>query len=167
MRRVLIGGALGVLVVWLAACGSSSSKSASEQAMQHRADLWSIDQIEKNFHKATSTQDIDLMMSLWAPHATFTYGPGETATGKRQIRQAWLIENKNFWPEFDKVSETLAYKVRVTASGDRGTLYFECHYLDLKTHKLGPLTGADLDVARINGRWLITSLVGSSATLSR
>jgi ketosteroid isomerase-like protein len=165
MRRVLIGGALGVLVVSLAACGSS--KSASEQAMQRRADLWSIEQIEKNFHKATSTKDIDLMMSLWAPHATFTYGPGETATGKGQIRHAWLIENKNFRPEFDKVSETLAYKTRVTASGDRGTLYFECHYLDLKTHKLGPLTGADLDVARINGRWLITNLAGTPATLSR
>lgn len=166
MRRVLIGGALGVLVVSLAACGSSSSKSASEQAMQRRADLWSIDQIEKNFHKATSRKDIDLMMSLWAPNATFTYGPGETATGKRQIRRAWLIENKNFRPAFHKVSETLAYKVRVTASGDRGTLYFECHYIDLKTHKLGPLTAADLDVARINGRWLITSLVGAPGTLS-
>ena len=166
MRRVLIGGVLGVLIVSLAACGSSSSKSASEQAMQHRADLWSIDQIEKNFHKATSTKDIDLMMSLWAPHATFTYGPGETATGKTEIRRAWLIENKNFRPAFHKVSETLAYKVRITASGDRGTLYFECHYLDLKTHKLGPLTAADLDVARINGRWLITNLVGAPATLS-
>jgi ketosteroid isomerase-like protein len=166
MPRVLIGGALGVLIVSLAACGSSSSKSASEQATQHRADLWLINQIEKNFHKATSTQDIDLMMSLWAPNATFTYGPGETATGKRQIRRAWLIENKNFRPTFHKVSETLAWKVRITASGDRGTLYFECHYLDLKTHELGPLTAADLDVARINGRWLITNLVGAPATLS-
>jgi ketosteroid isomerase-like protein len=165
MPRILIGGVLGVLVVSLAACGSS--KSASEQAIQQRADLWSIDQIEKKFHKATSTKDIDLMMSLWAPHATFTYGPGETATGKRQIRQAWLHENKNFRPAFHKVSETLAYKVRITASGDRGTLYFECHYADLKTKKLGPMVGADLDVARINGHWLITSLVGTPVTLTR
>jgi ketosteroid isomerase-like protein len=166
MRTFLIGGAVGFLILLLAACSGSSTKSASEQAMQRQADLWAIDQIEKNFHKATSTKDIDLMMSLWAPHATFTYGPGETATGKRQIRRVWLIENKNFRRGFHKVSETLAYKVRVTASGDRGTLYFECHYADLKTKKLGPLVGADVDVARINGRWLITNLVGTPATLT-
>ena len=87
MRTLLIGGALAVIVVSLAACGGSSTSSASEEALQRQADLWEIDQIEKNFHKATSKQDIDLMMSLWAPNATFTTVPGETATGTKEIRQ--------------------------------------------------------------------------------
>ena len=72
MRTLLVGGALAVIVVSLAACGGSSTSSASEEALQRQADLWAIDQIEKNFHKATSKHDIDLMMSLWAPNATFT-----------------------------------------------------------------------------------------------
>ena len=167
MRTLLIGGVLGVLiavlVASLAACGSSSA-SSSEQTVQRQADLYLIDGIEKNFHKAISRKNIDLMMSLWAPNATFTLG--QTAVGKKQIRQFWLTKSKNFQHTNHWVSETLAYKVRMTVNGDRGTLHFECHYVDTKTHELGPITAADLQVARINGSWLITDMVGASATLS-
>jgi ketosteroid isomerase-like protein len=166
MRTLVVGGALGIVVVWLAACGNSSSGSASEQAMQRQVDLYAIDQIEKTFHKATSKHDIDLMMSLWAPNATFTVGPGQTATGKKQIRQVWLKKSKAFKPTTRWVSDTPAYKVRVTVNGDKGTLNFECHYVDVKTGELEVITAADQEVARINGQWLITSMVGGSATLT-
>lgn len=166
MRRLLIGGALGALVVSLAACSGSSTDSASEQAMQRKADLYDIDQIEKNFHKATSKHDIDLMMSLWAPNATFTVGPGNTATGKEQIRNSWLKKSQAFEPTNHWVSDTAAYKIRITVNGDKGTLYFECHYIDPKTQELMSITGADQEVARIDGEWLITNMVGASATLS-
>ncbi len=79
MRTLIIGGALGVVVVLLVACGNSSASSRSEQAMQRQADLYTIDQIERNFHRATSKHDIELMMSLWAPNATFTTEPGQTS----------------------------------------------------------------------------------------
>ena len=165
VRALLSGATLTVLVVSLAACGGSGGNSISEQALQRQADLYAIDQIEKSFHKATSKHDIDLMMSLWAPNATFTTEPGQTLTGKKQIRRFWLaapaFQSKNHW-----ISDTAAYKIRMTVNGDRGTLYFECHYIDSKTKKLGPVTAADQQVARINGRWLITDMVGGSATLS-
>jgi ketosteroid isomerase-like protein len=164
MRTLLIGGALGVLVVSLAACGGSSSSSASEEAMQRQADLYAIDQIERKWHKATSKQDIDLMMSLWAPNATFTIGPGQTLRGKAQIRRWWL-ESDTFQPGKALVSETPAYKIRITVNGDRGTLYFECHYVDPKKGKVVVLSGADQQVARIDGKWLITNNVGASPTL--
>ena len=166
MRTLLIGGALGILMVSLAACGDSSTSSASEQAMQRRADLYAIDQLEVKFHKATSGHDIDLMMSLWAPNATFTTSPGQTLTGKEQIRRFWLSQSVVFQPEIHWVSDTPAYKIRATADGDLGTLYFECHYLDSTTGKATAITAADQQVARINGRWLITDMVGGSATLS-
>jgi hypothetical protein len=105
------------------------------------------------------------MMSLWAPNETFT-GGGNSAVGKKQIRQFWLTKSENFKPENTWVSETIPYKVRITVNGDRGTLYFECHYIDARTGKLEQVTAADGDVARINGRWLITNLAGASATLS-
>jgi ketosteroid isomerase-like protein len=167
MRTLVIGGALGVLIVSLAACGGSGTKSASEQARQRQADLWAIDQIEKNFHKATSRQDIDLMMSLWAPNATFTVGSGKTFTGARQIRRFWRLEAPQFQPENRWLSDTPAYKIRITVNGDRGTLYFECHYIDVKTRKVVAIAAGDMEVARINGRWLITNTVGASTTLSR
>ncbi len=153
-----------VLVVSLAACGGSGT-SSSEETLQRQADLNAIDQIEKNFHRATSRKDIDLMMSLWAPQATFTTKPGETLTGKRQIRQFWLAAPA-FQPDNRWISDTPAYKIRITVNGDRGTLHFECHYVDSKTKKLGPVTAADQQVARINGSWLITDMVGGSATLT-
>jgi ketosteroid isomerase-like protein len=164
MRTLLAGGALGALAVSLAACGGSSGDSASEQAMQREADMYAIGEIEKNFHRATSKHDIDLMMSLWAPNATFTVGPGQTATGRAEIRKVWLEESKAFKEHW--VSDTPAYKLRITVNGDKGTLNFECHYVDVKTRKLVAITGADQEVARIDGKWLITSMIGGSATLS-
>jgi SnoaL-like domain len=165
MRTLLIGGALAVLVLSFAACGGSGA-SSSEQTLQRQADLWAIDQIEKKWHRATSRQNIDLMMSLWAPNATFTVGPGKTLTGERQIRR-FFLESKVFQPEGRWLSDTSAYKIRTTVNGDRGTLYFECHYIDVKTLNVVAVAAADQEVARINGRWLITNSVSGSPTLSR
>ncbi|HLE98686.1 MAG TPA: nuclear transport factor 2 family protein [Gaiellaceae bacterium] len=171
MRTLLIAAAAviavagGMLVGALAASGGSSPSSASEQQRQRYADLWEIDLLEKNFHKATTRKNIDLMMSLYAPNATFTFA-GTIAEGKKAIRQFWLTKSKAFLPSNRWISETPAYKVRITVNGDNGTLYFECHYLDAKTSKMEAVTAAEADVARINGRWLITNLAGASATLT-
>ena len=49
-------------------------------------------------------------------------------------------------------------------NGDKGTLYFECHYVDVKTGKLATVVGADQDVQKIDGKWLITTLVGNTGS---
>lgn len=165
MRTLLMGGALGVLVISLAACGGSSASSTSEQAVERQADLYAIGQLEKSFHKAMSKQDIDLMMSIWAPNATMTTGPGQTRTGKKQIRSHWL-KSTPFQPTTHWISDTPAYKIRMTVNGDRGTLFFECHFIDTKTSKAVAVSGADMQVARIDGDWVVTSMVGASAALS-
>jgi uncharacterized protein (TIGR02246 family) len=165
VRTLLIGGALGLAAISLAACGGSSTSSASEQAVERKADLWEIDEIQKRFHRATSTKDIDLMVSLWAPNATLTLGPGQTAVGKKQIRQAWLTQSKAFLPTNRWISETPSYKVRITANGDKGTLHFECHYIDVRTGTVKVTVAADQQVARIDGKWLITDMVVGSAAL--
>jgi ketosteroid isomerase-like protein len=165
MRRLLIGGALGVVVISLAACGGSSEQSSSEADMRQRADLYSIGQIQSTFHEALSKKDIDLMMSLWAPNATITVGPGQTLSGTKKIREHWLT-SKPFQPTSTLVSETPSYKMRATANGDRGTLFFECHLVDSKTAKAVVVSGADTEVAKIDGRWVITSFVGATGSLS-
>ena len=81
MRRLLIVGVVGIMVVSLAGCGGSNASTAEGQKLQQEADFWEIDQIEKNFHEATTNKDIVQMMSLWAPNATLTVGPGDTAAG--------------------------------------------------------------------------------------
>ena len=93
MRRLVIGSGIGFLLlgVILAACGGSGTDSSEDQARRVQ-DMWEIDQIEKNFHEATSLKDIDLMLSLYAPNATFTVGGGETAVGVDEIREFWIDE---------------------------------------------------------------------------
>ena len=168
MRTLFIGGALGalvVLVVGLSARGGTNGTSAADESLLRKADTYDISLIEKDFHEAMTKKNIDQMMNLWAPHATFTYRAGQTATGKEEIRKVWL-KSAAFKPEAKWVSDHPAYKLRVTINGDRGTLHFECHFLDIETNKVALVTAADQDVAKIDGRWLITRMVGSTTELS-
>ncbi|SRR5713101_3369246 len=152
------------LAVSLAACGGSGKTSAATQQLQRQADLYAIDQIEKTWHKASSTHNVNLMMTLWAPDATFTIATA-TYTGKQQIRDFFVHTAGPFQPQNHWLSDTPAYKVRITVNGDKGTLYFECHYVDLKTDKVVTVAAADQNVRKIDGRWLITSSAGATPTL--
>jgi ketosteroid isomerase-like protein len=164
MRKLFMTGALAALAVVLSACGGSSGSAASDEAKQRQLDVADIGQIERNFHESMAHKDIDEMMSLWTQNATFTYGPGLTATGKEQIRQTWL--NSKAWQESTHWSaDHPAYKLKVTVNGDRGTLHFECHFIDVDTEKVAAITAGDFDVSRIDGHWLITKMVGSTAEL--
>ena len=166
MRRLLIAGAIGIVTIALPACEGSNEDSVSQAALQQQADFWKIDQIEKNFHEATTKKDIDQMMSLWAPNATLTVGPGETAAGLDEIRQFWLEKSSSYKPEIHWLSDHPAYKLEITVNGDRGTLHFECHYVDYDTGEMAFVTVADLDVARIDGRWLIANMLAASTELA-
>ena len=132
--------------------------------MQREANLYEIDQIETKFHKATSTQNLNLMMSLFAPGAVFNVDQ-QTLTGKAQIRHWFATDNKAFMPGNHWESDTPTYKLRATVNGDKGTLYFECHYIDPKTQKVVAYVGVDHDVQKINGKWLIVNSVASKPKL--
>ena len=160
MARFLI---VGVLALTLAACGSSGN-SPAQQAAQEQADLYAIDQIEVKWHKAASTKDVDLVMSLFASDATATFGT-TTLAGKEQIRDFFVHKVGPYQPENHWVSDTPEYKLRATVNGNKGTLYFECDYIDVKTQKVASVVGADNDVEKINGKWLITNVVGASPVL--
>ena len=152
----LIG--LGVLITGYGAWGKDSG--ASDKKL---ADMYRIDQIEKTWHKAASRKNVDLMMSLWAPKATFTIA-GQTYKGKAAIRQVFAKAGP-FQPQNHWESDTPAYKIRITVNGERGTLYFECHYIDVDTGKVVLAVGGDNDVRKINGKWLFTKLIPSSVIL--
>jgi hypothetical protein len=166
MRRLVIGAGFGLVLmsVVLAACGGSDAGSTSSGSRRIQ-DMWEIDQIEKDFHRAQTEKNIDLMVSLFAPNATMTVGPGATASGREEIRHFWLEDSAPFDPENDWMSDHPAYKLEVTVNGDRGTLHFECHYIDIETSKVVSATTADFDVARIDGDWLITNMVGGTTVL--
>jgi len=160
MRTLLIGGVLAILAFTLSACGGSSRSSISDRAVQRKADTYEISQIERSFHQAISKKDIDELVGLFAPHATGTFGPGKTVTGKDQIRTVWL-GSRAWEPATHWLSDHPAWKLKVTVNGDRGTLHFECHFIDVDSGKVAEYTAGNLDVAKIDGKWLITNFVGS------
>ena len=164
MRRLFSGGVVLALAVVLAGCGGSNGSSASNEELQRQADSYAISQIEKDFHESLSKKDIAQMMALWAKNATFTFGPGQTATGKGEIQKTWL-KSKAFEPATHWVSDHPAYKLEVTIDGERGTLHFECHFIDRDTKKVAALTAGDLDVVKSDGKWLITKMVGGTSEL--
>ena len=168
-RRLIGAGALAGIVVAFAAlaagCGGTGTASAANAALQRQADLYQISQIEVKFHRATSTQNLKLMMSLFAPGAVFNVDQ-KTLTGKAQIRDWFATENKAFLPGNHWESDTPSYKLRATVNGDKGTLYFECHYIDPKTQQVVAFVGVQHQVQKINGNWLITNSAASPAVLS-
>jgi ketosteroid isomerase-like protein len=164
VRKLLIGSAAVALVVALSGCGGTATNSTFERGIQRQVDRYAISEIEKNFHEAISKKNINQMVSLYAPNATGTFGPGKTVTGKEQIRKVWL-KSVPFQPETQWLSDHPAYKLKVTIDGDRGTLHFECHFVDVKTGKVAAVTAGNADLARIDNRWLITNFVGSTAEL--
>src|SRR5262245_18242491 len=108
MRKLLIGGALGAPAAVLATCCDSRSIPSSDVAMQRQADVYDISQIERSFHESMATKNINEMMGLWMQNATFTYGPGLTATGKEQIRKTWL-KSPSFQPATQWAADHPAY----------------------------------------------------------
>ena len=158
MRRMAL---LGVaLAVALAGCGGSGKKSASGPDVQRQADLYAIDQIERTWHKASSMKDVNLMMTIWADDATFTTS-SKTYSGKAEIRAFFESQAAPFKPGNDWVSDTPAYKVKATVDGDKGTLYFECDYIDVPTKKVQVVVSADQQVVRVNGTWLIKAAISA------
>ena len=164
VKALAIAAALGALVISLTGCGGSSATPSFERGMQLQVDRYAISQIEKSFHEALSKKDINQLVNLFAPNATGTFGPGKTAVGKEQIRKFWM-KSKAFQAATQWVSDHPAYKLKVTLDGDRGTLHFECHFVDVKTKKVAAITAGNIDVARINNRWMITNFVGSTSEL--
>ncbi len=166
MKRVLLAGCgLVVVIAALAGCGGSGKPSAAELLMEKQATLYQIDQIEAKFHLATSTQNIKLMMSLWAPGAVFNIDD-QTLTGKGQIRHWFLTKAKVFQAGNHWESDTPSYKLKATVNGDKGTLNFECHYIDPKTAQVVSYVEVAHQLQKINGRWLIVNSAAQPAVLS-
>jgi ketosteroid isomerase-like protein len=158
-----LGAAVVAVLMTLGGCGSAGGEGTASATIQKQAALYEIDQLEQTWHKAASNHDIDLMMTIWAPDATFTFG-GKTAVGKAAVRKV-LAAAGPFQPQNHWVSETPAYKMRTTVNGDKGTLYFECHYVDVESGMLVNVVSADQNVQKIDGKWLITNGVAATPTL--
>ena len=165
MRALVAACALVLVAGCVAGCGGSGKPTAGQAKMAREAALYEIEGIEKTFHKAATTHNVNLMMSLFAPGAVFNIGT-ETYTGKAQIRRFFATKNAAFMPRNHWEADTPSFLIKATVNGDKGTLYFQCHYIDVKTGKVMATVGVDHQVQKIDGRWLIVDSAASPAALS-
>ena len=165
MRALVAGFVLVLAAGALAGCGGSGKPSAAQANIEREAALYEIEGIEKTFHEAATTHNVNLMMSLFAPGAVFNIGT-ETYTGLAQIRKFFATKNAAFMPQNHWQADTPTYRIRATVNGDKGTLYFECDYIDVKTGKVMAVVGVDHEVQKINGRWLILDSAAAPTSLS-
>ena len=166
MRKLLMPCVVaGVVVLATAGYGSTAPATNPNGEIQREAALYQIDQVERAFHKAGSTHDVNLMLSLFAPGATFNIGT-EAYTGKAQIRRFFATKNPAFQPDNHWVSDTPSYKIRETVNGDSGTLYMECDDIDPKTKKVMLTISVNHNLQKIDGKWLIVDAAASITTMS-
>ncbi len=155
MKRYLF--ALVAVAVLAIAIPSGAAPTASP------SDLFQIHDVEITFHKAASTKDLNLMMSLFTEDATLASG-GKTYTGKDQVRTYFATVAGAFQPQNNWAAYTPAYKIRINVDGDRATLYFECLYVDVATSQIKAHTYSDDVLVRSGGHWLIKEMKAGTAT---
>ena len=118
LRKGVGAAAIGGFGLALPTVASADVTHGSEQ-------IGEIYELQAAFHRAKTTQDIDLMMSLWADDATFVNtSNGQTYVGADQIRGFWQISGSFTHHRFSLVP---SYKTTIQVHGDEAFLYFECH----------------------------------------
>ena len=121
LRKGMTGTALGAAALALPSLASASARSAGPESVQ----VAEIYQLQAAFHQAKTTQNLDLMMSLWADDATFTNrSTGTTYAGFDAIKSFWQGSGSFTHHRFSLVP---SYKTKIEVHGDQAFLYFECH----------------------------------------
>lgn len=128
-----------------------------------------IYELQAAFHRAKTTQDIDLMMSLWDPNGTLTVqgSPDVTYAGYDQIKAFWLSSGSFVNHRFSLVP---SFKTQINIHGDDASLYFECHDVgnfDQPTRFIASDTFLAGTLRNMGGHWVFSSMTaGKAAPLS-
>jgi ketosteroid isomerase-like protein len=135
LRKGMIGSALGTAALAapsLARAGAPSG-AVDERFLRQVAKIY---RLQAAFHRAKTTQDLELMMSLWADDATLTNrSTGITYAGSDSLRSFWQGSGSFTHHRFSLVP---SYKTTIDVQGDEAFLYVECH-------DIGEFTTASFD----------------------
>ena len=155
-----LAGVAGVTASTLAPLGAQVIGPESTQVAE-------IYELQAAFHRAKTTQDIELMMSLWDPEAVLmveSVSPPVTYVGLDQIRSFFL--NSGSWQN-QRFSLVPSFKTEIQVQGDYAQLYFECH--DIGNYALptryiaadGTVSGI---IRKADGKWLFLSITAKKSS---
>ena len=164
-RKLLQLGAAGT------ALGASSlilpglARADSPESVQ----VAEIYQLQAAFHRAKTTADLDLMMSLWAPDATLV-NQGDVSSpyvGADELRGFWA-RSGSFTHR--RLSLVPSFKTTIQVHGNEAYLYFECHDVgdyDLATRFFAADAFLAGTVKNVAGSWVFWNMTaGKSFPLS-
>jgi hypothetical protein len=130
---------------------------------EETADIY---QLQAAFHLAKSTQNIDLLMSLWDPNGSLTIpgNPESPFVGYAAIK-AFLLTTGSF--THLRFSLVPSFKIKIAIHGDSAFFYEECHDVanfDQPTRSIAADSYLAGTVRKIRGRWLFSDMFGGSAS---
>jgi len=114
-----------VSTIALAGCLAALLSGPSVAGSVAAPDELGFRQLREDFHKATTTGDYDLMLSLWADDAVFTTGAGVQYFGPEAITD---FLSPGFGKSLVLTSES---KYRFVPHGNTAEYAFECIFVDV------------------------------------
>ena len=125
-RRDLFKGVAGTAVGLGGLVGSSLSPVQAQVTGPESAQVGEIYQLQAAFHRAKTTQDIDLMMSLWDGDGILNVqgDPNSPYVGFDMLKSFW--ENSGSFKQ-RRFSLVPSFKTQIDVHGNQAWLYFECH----------------------------------------
>ena len=138
---------------------------AEDEDDRQLADVARIYRLQAAFHRAKSTQDINLLMSLWDVNCSLTIpgNPNSPFVGLDQVR-AFLLTTGSFTRL--RFSLVPSFKIEIKVYGDEAFFYEECHDVadfTLQTRSIAADTYLAGTVRKVEGKWLFGNMFGGSA----
>jgi hypothetical protein len=124
-----------------------------------------IYELQAAFPRAKTTQDINLMMSLWEVEGTLNVqgDPNSPYVGFDQLEAFWLRSGSFTHRRFSLVP---SFKIKIEVQGRQAQLYFQCHDVG-GFDQPGRFIAADLFLAgtvrKVRGSWVFFDMTAGSA----
>jgi hypothetical protein len=145
--------------------GSPGSPLRPQVATPESTQVAEIYELQAAFHRAKTTQDIELMMSLWDADGTLNVqgNPNSPFVGAQQIRSFWQTSGSFTHQRFSLVP---SFKTQINVRGVEASLYFECHDVgdfELPTRAIASDTFLAGTVRNVRGKWVFSNMTAGTA----
>jgi SnoaL-like protein len=165
-RRDFVGGVARTAAVGMGGLLASTLSTAEGQVSRpESAEVGDIYQLQAAFHRAKSTQDIDLMMALWHSDGILNIegDPNSPYIGFDRLKSFWLNSGSFTHRRFSLVP---SFKIQIDVHGRRAWLYFECHDVgdfNLATRFIAADTFLAGTLRRMRDRWVFWDMTAGRA----
>src|SRR5438128_10206959 len=164
-RRDFCTGVAGMAIGMGGVVGSVPF-AAEGQVIGHESEqVGEIYQLQAAFHRAKTTQDIDLMMSLWDEDGVLNVqgDPTSPYIGFDRLKSFWESSGSFKQRRFSLVP---SFKIQIDVQGNQAWLYFECHDVgsfDLASRLIAADTFLAGTLRHADGKWVFLDMTAGRA----